>query len=84
MIEQASFSDLGLHLQWLKFFAAKVAQYCPFFTYFVIMVDDTKDHLVRTCLKFVWEELKSIFSGKLNPQLLPCFYTKSMRFTALE
>ena len=64
MIEQASFSDLGLRLQWLKFFAAKVAQYCPFFKSFVIMVDDAKDHPVRKCLESVWEELKSIFSGK--------------------
>ena len=84
MIEQASFSDLGLHLQWLKFFAAKVAQYCPFFKSFVITVDDAKDHPVKKFLEYVWEELKSIFSGMLNPQLLPCFSTKSMRFTALE
>ena len=84
MIEQASFSDLGLRLQWLKFFAAKVAQYCPFFKSFVIMVDDAKDHPVRKCLESIWEELKPIFSGKLKPQLLPCFSTKSMRFTALE
>ena len=67
MIEQAIFSDLGLRLQWLKFFAAKVAQYCPFFKYFVIMVDDAKVHLVKKCLESVWEELKSIFSRILNP-----------------
>ena len=84
MIEQATFSDLGLHLQWLKFFTAKVAQYCSFFKSFVIMVDDAKDHPVIKCLESVWEELKSIFSGKLNPQLLPCFSTKLMRLTSLE
>ena len=67
MIEEASFSDLGLQLQWLKFFAAKVAQYFPFFKSFVIMVDDAKDHLVRKCLETVWEEMKSIFSGMLKP-----------------
>ena len=67
MIEQASFSDLGLRLQWLKFFAAKVAQYYPFFIYFVIMVNDGKDHPVRKCLESLWEGLKSIFSGILNP-----------------
>ena len=73
MIEQASFSDLGLHLQWLKFFTAKVAQYCSFFKSFVIMVDDAKDHLVRKCLESVWEELKSIFSGMLNPNCYHAF-----------
>ena len=67
MIEQASFSDLGLCLQWLKFFAAKFAKYFPFFKSFVIMVDDAKDHPVRKCLESVWKELKSIFSGMLNP-----------------
>ena len=67
MIEQASFSDLGLCVQWLKFFSTKVAQYCSFFKSFVIMVDDAKDHSIIKCLEYVWEELKSIFSGMLNP-----------------
>ena len=78
MIEQASFSDLGLRLQWLEFFAAKVAQYFSFFKSFVIMVDDAKDHPVRKCLDSVWEELKSIFSGMLKPQFLLCFSTNSI------
>ena len=49
------------------------------------MVDDAKDHhLVRKCLETIWEELKSIFSGMLKPQLLLCFYTKSIDLLPLN
>lgn len=84
MIEQASFSDLGLRVQWLKWFASKVAPYCQFFKSFVIMVEDAKDHPVGKCLESVWEELKSIFPGMLNLQLLPCFSTKSIESVPLS
>ncbi|XP_057850180.2 midasin isoform X2 [Cryptomeria japonica] len=79
MIEQASSTDLELRICWLSWFASKVVSYCPFFSFFVTILEKEKAHPILKCLASVWQELKSLFPGNLAVESLPYFSTKSIK-----